>query len=87
MDSMNRNVYRIFQLLMEMYNFKMTMRRSNIWGLLQPNGSWIGALGLLNRSEVDIGISGLRWENERYGAYDQTTNAYLAQLGISFFNS
>lgn len=76
---MNRNMYRLFQLMSEMYNFKMAIRRTKIWGFLQPNGTWIGAIGLLNRSEVDICISGFRWENERYGAYDQTTDGYYVQ--------
>lgn len=67
---------------MQMYNFKLTVRRAKIWGHLQSDGYWQGAVGLINRSEVDICISGLRWEEERYGAFDQTTNSFYVQLVI-----
>lgn len=65
---------------MQMFNFKMAVRRAKIWGYLQANGSWLGAIGLINRSEIDICLSGLRWEDERYGAFDQTTHTYFSQL-------
>lgn len=62
---------------MDLLNFKMFIRRSKIWGVKLPDGNWHGSIGMLNRSEVDIMISGVRWDNERYGAFDQTTNTYF----------
>lgn len=76
-DSIDRFNYHLFKLIMEMYNFKLFVRRSNIWGVKMSNGSWRGSIGMLNRSKVDIMISGVRWDNERYGAFDQTTNTYF----------
>lgn len=81
LDSSSKNTYRIHQYLAEMYNFKMAIRRSKIWGALKSDGNWIGALGLVNRSEVDLCLSGVRWENDRYGAFEQTTEGYYVRYG------
>lgn len=76
-DSIDRFNYHLFKLIMEMCNFKMFVRRSNVWGVKMPDGSWRGSIGMLNRSEVDIMISSVRWDNERYGTFDQTTSTYF----------
>lgn len=60
----------------------MAVRRSKIWGAIKPDGTWIGALGLVNRSELDICISGVRWENDRYGAFEQTTEGFYVRYGV-----
>lgn len=60
----------------------MLIHRSKIWGAQTPNGTWIGALGMINRSEVDICISDVRWETDRYGAFEQTTNGYYVRYGM-----
>lgn len=77
---MSKSNYRVFQILSEMFNFKMAIRRTKIWGKLKPESGWSGVVGLINRSEIDIAISGLRWEMDRYGAFDQTTNSFYVQL-------
>lgn len=64
-------------MIREMFNFNLFVRRSNIWGVKLPNGTWQGSIGMLNRSEVDIMISSVRWDNERYGVFDQTTSTYF----------
>lgn len=79
LDSSSKNSYRMYQFLTEMFNFKMAIRRSAIWGALKSNGTWIGALGLINRSEVDICVSGVRWEVDRYGAFEQTTEGFYVR--------
>ncbi|XP_037027053.1 glutamate receptor U1-like isoform X2 [Bradysia coprophila] len=83
MDNMSKSNMRVFQILSEMYNFKMTIRRATLWGRIQ-NNSWNGVLGLLNRSEIDMGISGLRWESDRYGVYEPTTNSFYVQILFIF---
>lgn len=49
-----------------------------MWGKWK-NGNWTGVVGMINRSEIDIAVSGLRWESDRYGAFDQTTNSYYVE--------
>lgn len=71
--------YRLFVLLMDMHNFKINVRLSSIWGSLDSNGKWHGAVGMINRSEVDLCITALRWDNQRYGAYEHTTHSYHVQ--------
>lgn len=77
-------MYRMFLLIMEMFNFKANLRLTNVWGLKDKHGYWRGAVGALNRSQVDFCVTGLRWANERYGVYEQTTAAYHAQYGDTF---
>lgn len=79
MDNMSQSNYRVFQILMEFLNFSMVIRRSRNWGALTSDGSWNGVVGLLNRTEIDISVSGLRWESDRYGVFDQTTNSFYVQ--------
>lgn len=76
MDTKERGNYRVYDVLMEMFNFKVQIRRGKIWGALQSDGFWIGVVGSLNRSEIDLSISSLRWENDRYGVLDQTTDTF-----------
>lgn len=78
-------MYRLFILMMEMHNFKANFRVSNLWGLKDSSGNWHGAIGALNRGQVDFCITGLRWANERYGVYEQTTAAYHAQYGFLLY--
>lgn len=49
LHSMSKNNYRVVQLPMQMYNFKMNIRLTKIWGYLQPDGHWQGAVALINR--------------------------------------
>lgn len=83
MDNMSKSNYRVFQVLMEMYNFSMVLRRTRVWGGHLSDGSWSGVVGLLNRSEIDISVSALRWEHDRYGVFDQTTNSFYAESELS----
>lgn len=79
MDTKERGNYRVYDVLMEMFNFNVAIRRGKIWGALQPDGFWIGVVGSLNRSEIDLSISSLRWENDRYGVLDQTTDTFYIE--------
>ncbi len=79
LDSMSRLMYRVFLLMKDMLNFKLTIRLSSIWGFRDSAGKWHGAIGMTNRSEVDLCMSGLRWDNLRYGAFEHTTHAYHVQ--------
>lgn len=79
LDSMSRMMYRIFILISDMYNFKTNIRLSNIWGSLDSTGKWHGAIGAINRSEVDFSITALRWDESRYGAFEHTTHSYHVQ--------
>ncbi|XP_037041261.1 ionotropic receptor 75a-like [Bradysia coprophila] len=84
LDSISRYMYRLFLLMMEMYNFKVNLKLTNLWGLKDDQGYWHGAVGALNRSQVDFCVTGLRWANERYGVYEQTTAAYHEQFLFMF---
>lgn len=72
-------MYSLFVLMMEMFNFRVNLRLAHLWGMKDANGKWHGAVGALNRSQVDFCVTGLRWANERYGVYEQTAAAYHAQ--------
>lgn len=72
-------MYRLFVLMTEMFNFSINLRLAHFWGIKDSDGNWKGAVSALNHSQVDFCITGLRWANERYGVYEQTTAAYHAQ--------
>lgn len=76
---MTRLMYNLFLLMMEMFNFKVNLRLAHLWGLKDSAGTWHGAVGVLNRSQADFCITGLRWANERYGVYEATIPTYYAQ--------
>lgn len=79
MDSGDKNNYRLFQLLKDMFNFNLIVHRASVWGILSPNGTWKGVIGMLSKDEVDLAIPAFRWANERYGAFEQTTHTYHIQ--------
>lgn len=79
MDTKERGNYRVYQILMQMYNFRVVIRRGRIWGARKPDGFWKGVVGALNRSEIDLSITSLRWENDRYGMLDQTTDTFYVK--------
>lgn len=79
LDSMTRYMYRLFVLMMEMFNFKVNLRVAHFWARKDANGNWLGAAGALNRSEVDFCVTGLKWAIERVGVFEQTAAAYHAQ--------
>lgn len=66
-----------------MYNFKIFLQRTHFWGYIK-SGRWHGAVGMLNRKEVDVCVSGLRWEDECYGVFEPTTNSYALHLKFIF---
>lgn len=82
-NSMSRLNYRLFQIMQQMYNFKIFLQRAHMWGYLK-NGFWQGALGMLSRKEVDISVSGQQWKNEHYGALEATTNTYVVRTKFIF---
>lgn len=82
-NSMSRLNYRLFQIIQQMYNFKIFLQRAHTLGDLN-NGRWKGAIGMINRQEVDLCLSGLRWENKHYGAFETTTNTYLTRVKFIF---
>lgn len=79
LDSGDKNNYRLFRLMKEMFNFNLIVHRAHVWGILQPNRTWKGIIGMLQRDEVDLGMPAFRWADERYGFYEQTTHTYLIQ--------
>lgn len=79
MDSGDKNNYRLYQLMMDMFNFKLFVHRASVWGILSPNGTWKGVIGMLSRNEVDLAVPAFRWANERYGVFEQTTHSYHIQ--------
>lgn len=86
LDSGDKNTYRLFQLIMEMFNFKLSVRRATAWGVLSSNGTWKGIIGMLSREEVDFGIPAYRWANERYGLFEQTTQSFYVQYIFVFLH-
>lgn len=83
LDSMSRYMYRLFLLMTQMFNFKMNLRLTHLYAPKDSDGKWHGAVGALNRSEVDFCVTGLKWANGRYGVYEQTTAAYYAQYDFA----
>lgn len=79
LNSLDRNVYKLFELIMEMYNFKVLIRRARTWIVVDADGRWSGSVGILRRGEVDVAISGLRHSEERYGLLEATRHCYFAQ--------
>lgn len=69
--------------MQQMFNFKIFLQRANSWGNLQ-NGRWQGAIGMINRQEVDICESGFGWKNEHYDAFQATTNSYATRAKFIF---
>lgn len=79
MDNISRNNYRLFKILTEMFNFKIFLRRGRLWGGRTENGSWTGVVGLLNRSEIDFSVTGVRWDDDRYGVFESTTDSFYVE--------
>ncbi|KAG4074482.1 hypothetical protein HA402_015771 [Bradysia odoriphaga] len=79
LDNMNRMSYRLVHVLMDMYNFKIHLRLATIWGSLDSKKRWLGAIGLLNRSEVDFSTTCVRLGVECYGAFEFTTYSHRNQ--------
>lgn len=69
--------------MQQMFNFNIFLQRANTWGDLK-NGRWQGAIGMINRQDVDICQSGLRWKNEHYKAFEATTNSYASRIKFIF---
>ncbi len=66
-----------------MFNFKIFLQRTNHDGYLK-NERWQGAIGMVNRQEVDVSVSGFRWENEYYDAIESTVNSYAIRPKFIF---
>lgn len=66
-----------------MFNFKIFLQRANSWGDLK-NGRWQGAIGMMNRNEVDLCESGFRWKNEHFDAFEATTSSYASRIKFIF---
>lgn len=79
MDNMNRMSYRLVVVLKDMYNFRMHIRLVTLWAARDPKGKWLGAIGMVNRSEVDFGITSVKLSFERYGSFELTTLSHRNQ--------
>lgn len=69
--------------MQQMFNFTIFLQRANSLGDLK-NERWQGAIGMINRQEVDICESGFRWKNEHYTAFEATTNSYATRIKFIF---
>ncbi|GFY62070.1 lig_chan-Glu_bd domain-containing protein [Trichonephila inaurata madagascariensis] len=47
----------LLKLLSSTLGFKYEIFAENEWGVLNKDGNWTGVLGLLQRKEVDVGLS------------------------------
>lgn len=83
MNTISRFNYRLFQIMQQMFNFTIFLQRANSWGNLM-NGRWQGAIGMVNRQEVDLCESGFGWNNEHYEAFEATTNSYATRAAFIF---
>lgn len=81
-NSASRTNYRLFTLIMDKHNFKISIRVAESWAALDSSGIWHGAIELVNRSEVDFCLTPLRWENDRYGLVEHTTHTYYARYNF-----
>lgn len=66
-------------MMMEMHNFEVFVHRTNHWMSVDSDGRWRGTLGMVQRGEVDVAITGVRHEDERYGQVEATTHCYFVQ--------
>lgn len=78
-DSGDKNNFRLFELIKEKYNFNLIAHRAAVWGILNPNGTWKGIIGMLQRNEIDFGVPAFRWAEERYSVMEHTTHTYQIQ--------
>lgn len=78
-DSGDKNNFRLLELIKNMFNFNFVVHRASVWGILSPNGTWKGVIGMLSRDEIDFGVPAFRWANERYSAFEHTTHSYHIQ--------
>lgn len=78
-DSGDKNNFRLMGIVKQMFNFNILLRRAQVWGILRPNGTWEGVIGLLSRDEIDFSVPSFRWGEERYTAFEHTTHSYLIQ--------
>lgn len=78
-NSLDRSSYKLFELMMEQYNFSVFVYRTKLWMGVDANGKWIGTLGMVKRREVDMAITGVRHQDDRYGIVEATTHCYFVQ--------
>lgn len=79
LNSLDRSSYKLFEIMMEMYNFEVFVHRTKQWMSLDSNGRWGGTLGMVQRGEVDVAITGIRHQDDRYGQIETTTHCYFVQ--------
>ncbi|XP_077290333.1 ionotropic receptor 75a-like [Arctopsyche grandis] len=78
---MHRYGYNIYLILMEMFNFKIKIVRTNTWGTLK-NGSWTGVMGALTNHQAEVSVTPLQFKIERMGFIDSTSIIYLCRCRL-----
>lgn len=79
LNFLDRSAYKIFELVMDMHNFTVFIRRTQHWMAIDSDGRWTGTLGMVQRGEVDVAITGARHQEDRYGQVEATTHLTFVQ--------
>nr|AOE48120.1 putative ionotropic receptor IR16 [Scaeva pyrastri] len=64
LDTMQRKTYHLLKIMKEIYNFRIKIVISDLWGVRQ-NGNWTGIIGKILNGEVAITLSPLRFTQQR----------------------
>ncbi|KAH8330645.1 hypothetical protein KR067_006010 [Drosophila pandora] len=64
-DPMSRKTYQFFQLVMEMFNFRLQMIITDKWGEILKDGSWSGVMGHVTRGTADFAVTPMRFVLDR----------------------
>ncbi|KAH8335560.1 hypothetical protein KR074_005992 [Drosophila pseudoananassae] len=64
-DPMSRKTYQFFQLITEMFNFRLEMIFTDKWGEMLQDGSWSGVMGHVTSGAADFAVCPMRFVLDR----------------------
>ncbi|KAK3913409.1 Glutamate receptor, partial [Frankliniella fusca] len=76
MDTETRFGFALATHLAEMYNFTLQLLVTPSWGYPQRNGTFDGMIGMLQRSEIDLGVTPAVITKERLAVADFTVQTW-----------
>ncbi|XP_017104351.2 ionotropic receptor 75a [Drosophila bipectinata] len=64
-DPMSRKTYQFFQLITEMFNFRLEIMFTDKWGEMLKDGSWSGVMGHVTSGAADFAVCPMRFVLDR----------------------
>ncbi|GLV43552.1 Ionotropic receptor 75d [Carabus blaptoides fortunei] len=85
-DTFNRFQFILWNYVKEFYNFTLIVDLRHIWGKELKNGTHTGMVGMLQRKEIDVGLSPLFYKEERIAVLNFLTPTFTLSPCFIFRN-